>query len=160
MDNRLGIVVDKIAVEIKKGLTPIDAINKVCDEIGLSKYSKIYPYLLSRFETSENITNLFKDNSKQPFRKVQKKKQPIKEHSMRRNYRRFPLHESEDREFDNLSDDQVYALESCESGTLYDFVANNYWKMSKEVLKDIALEAIYSADSDSEIGEELKDRWL
>lgn len=31
-------------------------------------------------------------------------------------------------------------------GNLYDYIANNYWNMSKEELKDVCLEVIYSLD--------------
>ena len=49
-------------------------------------------------------------------------------------------------------------LKACKDGTLYDFIANNYWKMSKEELKDVCLEAVYLADNDEEIGKELEER--
>lgn len=49
-------------------------------------------------------------------------------------------------------------LKACKDGTLYDFIANNYWKMSKEELKTVCLEAIYLADNDEEIGKELEER--
>ena len=51
-------------------------------------------------------------------------------------------------------------LKACKDGTLYDFIANNYWNMSKEELKDVCLEAIYLAGNDKEIGENLKEwKW-
>ena len=42
---------------------------------------------------------------------------------------------------------------------LYDYVANNYSKMSQEELKEIALDAIYVANNDSQIINELTDRY-
>lgn len=50
-------------------------------------------------------------------------------------------------------------LKACEENKLYDFIANNYWKMTNEELKDVCLEAIYIAEDDKQIGENLKDRW-
>lgn len=41
---------------------------------------------------------------------------------------------------------------------LYDLVANNYYKLSKEDLKEICLNAIYVADNDNEILEEMESR--
>ena len=41
---------------------------------------------------------------------------------------------------------------------LYGFVSNNYYKMSTEQLKEIALDAIYVAENDSEIIDEYLDR--
>lgn len=43
----------------------------------------------------------------------------------------------------------------------YDFIANNYYKLSKEQLKDILLEYIYVADKDTEEEaiDNLKERW-
>lgn len=42
---------------------------------------------------------------------------------------------------------------------LYDYVANNYYEMSQEELKEIALDAIYVANNDSQIINELTDRY-
>lgn len=50
-------------------------------------------------------------------------------------------------------------LEACKQNKLYDYIANNYWKMTKEELKDVCLEAIYTADNDEEIGDNLNSRW-
>lgn len=41
---------------------------------------------------------------------------------------------------------------------LYDLVANNYYKLSKEDLKEICLNAIYVADDDKTILEEMESR--
>ena len=41
---------------------------------------------------------------------------------------------------------------------LYDLVANNYYKLSKEDLKEICLNAIYIADNDNAILNEIIDR--
>ena len=41
---------------------------------------------------------------------------------------------------------------------LYDLIANNYYKMSKEYLKEICLNAIYVADDDKTILNEIVDR--
>ena len=41
---------------------------------------------------------------------------------------------------------------------LYDYVANNYYKMTTEELKELALDAIYVADNDGEIIQEYLDR--
>ena len=41
---------------------------------------------------------------------------------------------------------------------LYDYVANNYYKMSQEELKEIALDAIYVADNDAKIIDEYTER--
>ena len=53
-------------------------------------------------------------------------------------------------------------LKAIEGNRAYDFVAQNYYKMSDEELKDIALEALYavmeSNDLDS-VADELRDRW-
>lgn len=53
-------------------------------------------------------------------------------------------------------------LKAIEENRAYDFVAQNYYKMSDEELKDIALEALYavmeSNDLDS-VADELRDRW-
>lgn len=42
-----------------------------------------------------------------------------------------------------MMDEFITALEE---GKAYDFIANNYWQMNKENLKDILLEFIYEAD--------------
>lgn len=41
---------------------------------------------------------------------------------------------------------------------LYDLVANNYYNMSKEDLKEIALNAIYLLDDDNAIIKEIEER--
>ena len=41
--------------------------------------------------------------------------------------------------------DNKELLDAIRSGQSYDFIANNYWKMSKEQLKDTLLEYIYLA---------------
>ena len=41
----------------------------------------------------------------------------------------------------------------------YDFIANNYYKMDKETLKDILLEYIYLCDNEEEVIESIKERW-
>lgn len=42
-------------------------------------------------------------------------------------------------------DDIKELIEAIKNGNSYDFIANNYWKMSKEQLKDALLEYIYLA---------------
>lgn len=37
-------------------------------------------------------------------------------------------------------------IEALNEGRAYDYIAQNYWQMSKEDLKDILLEFIYEAD--------------
>lgn len=44
--------------------------------------------------------------------------------------------------------DQV--MQAIEEGRLYDFIADNYWNMSKEELKDVLLEVIWSNISNEE----------
>lgn len=51
----------------------------------------------------------------------------------------------------------LIAIQEKGSG-LYDYVANNYYKMTTEELKEIALDAIYVADQDGEIIQEYLDR--
>lgn len=41
---------------------------------------------------------------------------------------------------------------------LYDLIANNYYKLSKEDLKEIALNAVYIADNDNAIINEIEER--
>lgn len=48
-------------------------------------------------------------------------------------------------------------LKACEDGTLYDFIANNYWKMTTDQLKNVCLEAVYIANNDKAIGDNLKE---
>lgn len=45
----LKIVLDKINLEIKGGLSTKEAIDKVCDEFGISKDGMVYTYLIGRF---------------------------------------------------------------------------------------------------------------
>lgn len=46
-------------------------------------------------------------------------------------------------------------------GSIYDLVANHYWEMSKEELKDLLLEFIYVTDESNydDVADELVDRW-
>jgi uncharacterized tellurite resistance protein B-like protein len=53
-------------------------------------------------------------------------------------------------------------LKAIEEGRAYDFVAQNYYKMSDEELKDIALEALYAVIESNDlesVADELRDRW-
>lgn len=53
-------------------------------------------------------------------------------------------------------------LEALNSDRLYDYIANHYWEMSKEELKDVLLEVIYSCQKRSDIdsiSESLEERW-
>lgn len=53
-------------------------------------------------------------------------------------------------------------LKACKDGRLYDFIANNYYRLGKDDLKDIILELIYTFDIDgteAELLEGLHDRW-
>ena len=53
-------------------------------------------------------------------------------------------------------------LKAIEENRAYDFVAQNYYKMSDEELKDIALEALYAVIESNDlesVADELKDRW-
>lgn len=43
-----------------------------------------------------------------------------------------------------MEDNEI--IEGLKSGRAYDFVANNYWKMDKEQLKDIILELLALLD--------------
>ena len=59
----------------------------------------------------------------------------------------------------------IYSLlnsEGKDTPSSYDFIANNYYTMSKEELKDIILELDYALSRDSsyeDVAQELKDRW-
>lgn len=48
-------------------------------------------------------------------------------------------------------------IKSFRNGVGYDYVSNNYWDMTKEELAQIALEAIYVADDDDAIADELEE---
>lgn len=54
-------------------------------------------------------------------------------------------------------------MKAIEEDKLYDFIANNYWRMSKEELKDVLLEVIWSNDPTDENKEYLltllSERW-
>ena len=53
-------------------------------------------------------------------------------------------------------------LEALNSDRLYDYIANHYWEMTKEELKDVLLEVIYSCQKRSDIdsiSESLEERW-
>lgn len=53
-------------------------------------------------------------------------------------------------------------LKAIEENRTYDFVAQNYYKMSDEELKDIALEALYAVIESNDlesVADELRDRW-
>lgn len=54
-------------------------------------------------------------------------------------------------------------IKAINKGSAYDFIANNYYKMDKDTLKDICLECIYelmNTDSDiSVVAECLDDLW-
>lgn len=57
-----------------------------------------------------------------------------------------------------------YIVEEIRAGRAYDLVANNYWKMDKEVLKDICLEFIYELQIVEKYGhynvaDELQNNW-
>lgn len=41
-------------------------------------------------------------------------------------------------------------MKAIEEKRLYDFIANNYWQMSKEELKDVLLEVIWCNDPTDE----------
>lgn len=65
-----------------------------------------------------------------------------------------------------MMDEFITALEE---GKAYDFIANNYWQMSREELKDILLEFIYEADESNimdrefdtdNVISELEDRYI
>lgn len=59
----------------------------------------------------------------------------------------------------------IYSLLNSEgknTPSSYDFIANNYYTMTKDELKDIILELDYALSWDSsyeDVAEELKDRW-
>lgn len=55
--------------------------------------------------------------------------------------------------------DKKEVIKACKEQRLYDFVANNYYDMTLEELKDICLEAIYNVVDDEMISEGLEDRW-
>ena len=53
-------------------------------------------------------------------------------------------------------------LEALNSDRLYDYIANHYWEMTKEDLKDVLIEVIYSCQKPSDIdsiSESLEERW-
>ena len=53
-------------------------------------------------------------------------------------------------------------LKALNSDRLYDYIANHYWEMTKEELKDVLLEVIYACQKPSDIdniSESLEERW-
>ena len=65
-----------------------------------------------------------------------------------------------------MSEHEEYSQEglvkAIEEGCLYDYVANHYWEMTKEELKDVLIEVIYSCQKPSDIdsiSESLEERW-
>ena len=66
--------------------------------------------------------------------------------------------------------EQKDAISAIREGRLYDYVANHYWEMPKEDLKDIALELIWNAekclvgkgtleDLEENLISDLRERW-
>lgn len=45
-----------------------------------------------------------------------------------------------------MDDIKKQIIEAIEKGQLYDFIANNYYQMTKIELKDVLLEVIWSID--------------
>lgn len=43
-----------------------------------------------------------------------------------------------------MEDLQVKVIDALREGTIYDFIANNYYEMDKQDLKDILLEIAYA----------------
>lgn len=64
---------------------------------------------------------------------------------------------SESKKIEEGIRDELIQLKKDNRG-LYDYVANNYYKMSQEELKEIALDAIYVANNDNQIINEYVDR--
>lgn len=55
-------------------------------------------------------------------------------------------------------------LEALRKGKGYDYIADNYWHISVEALKDCCLELIYKLDNIdktaiNDVADELEDRW-
>ncbi len=54
-------------------------------------------------------------------------------------------------------------MKAIEENRLYDFIANNYYRMSKEELKDVLLEVIWNCNEDGimnlSIANSLSERW-
>ena len=54
-------------------------------------------------------------------------------------------------------------MKAIQENRLYDFIANHYWEMSKEELKDILLEVIWNCNEDGvmnlSIASSLSERW-
>lgn len=44
-----SVIIDRIQWEIRSGKTPIEAVNIVASEKGLSKDGKVYAYMIDRF---------------------------------------------------------------------------------------------------------------
>ena len=64
---------------------------------------------------------------------------------------------SESKKIEEGIRDELIQLRKDNKG-LYDYVANNYYKMSQEELKEIALDAIYVANNDAKIIDEYTER--
>lgn len=56
-----------------------------------------------------------------------------------------------------MEDMRKEVIENMEQDTSYDFIANNYWKLSKEELKDICLELTYAIHRHEQFGDDVKE---
>lgn len=55
--------------------------------------------------------------------------------------------------------DKKEVIKACKEQMLYDFIANNYYDMTKDELKDICLEAVYNVADDEFVSDGLEERW-
>ena len=70
------------------------------------------------------------------------------------------IKEDEEQEVETVRLFNEFMAEVEKAGGLYGYIANNYTSMSQELLKEIAINAVYELDNDKEVIKDVAERYF
>ena len=157
LENRVNSLIEKINSQYPDWRAKLQPTETSVDELQESKEVKTEDEKISRIGVHEDVVSNLGDGAIKLADKYN-----IQMNTILDNVEDIIIENSnlfESKEVEKI-EEAISSVDQLVAGKLYDFVANNYTSMDLELLKEIALNAIYELNDDAKIIADIKERMI
>ena len=157
LENRVNSLIEKINSQYPDWKAKLQSDETPVDELQESKEVKTEDEKISRIGVHEDVVSNLGDGAIKLADKYN-----IQMNTILDNVEDIIVENSnlfESKEVEKI-EEAISSVDQLVAGKLYDFVANNYTSMDLELLKEIALNAIYELNDDAKIIADIKERMV
>lgn len=157
LENRVNSLIEKINSQYPDWKAKLQSTDTSVDELQESKEVKTEDEKISRIGVHEDVVSNLGDGAIKLADKYN-----IQMNTILDNVEDIIIENSnlfESKEVEKI-EEAISSVDQLVAGKLYDFVANNYTSMDLELLKEIALNAIYELNDDAKIIADIKERMI